>query len=1023
MILKVEQMGKAALLAGGLLFSQIGSAQTNALNMEKPALLRHGIEQYQQGHYLLAAQSFDDFLRTVDLPAQNKAALVTDAHREQAAFYKVLSEINLGNPEHIRQAQAYVAAQGNAAFKQRAAFELAKHFFRAIDHEQTIYYYELAGVDNLTNAEVADAKFEMAYSYFLNQDFAKAKNLMAAIKDMPGHKYYNASNYYYGLLSYNDGFYDEALTSFQRVKHVPEYQDILPYYETEIYYFKGDYDKVLENAHQYLGKEKKLYYDKEMHLITAQTLFEQKKYAEALPYFRHFYNNSERVRKEVLYEYGYTFYQLGQYSEAIDKFQQLSNQQDSLGQGAMYLLGDCYLKTNDKKGARNAFGLCSEMDFNAGQKEAASFLYNKLSYELGFESLATRGFGTFIKEYPASRFNGEARSLLSSLLIKSSNFAEAYTLLSESPNLDGSAKRIFQQAAVGRGLQLMQNKDYEEAKAAFDASLQYPENTAMEAVAYFWKGEIAYQQNQFQESAQYTKAFLSKVKGIEAATAAISSKANVQNANVNLGYAGLKSSNFSEAKAAFNEAQTAGGTTANESIIRQADAAFMQKEYEEALRLYERSITANSGDPDYARYQKALILGLQDKDVEKIEILKTLSNKNNSALRWDAALELASAYLDQDKNKEAIALLEKVQSGNATALQKSKAAYQIAYAYQDAGQNQKAINAYQQFIKQNPTASERAAAIAALKTLYVAEGNPEVYAKFVRAENLQESDPNSLEETYYDAADNEFSAGRYEKAVALFDKYLQEYPNGSQVAKSLYYRAESYTQLKKDEKALADYDALLAKGWSEFAEDAALKAADISIKDGNLAAAKRYYDLLKSHNASPSATQHAGMMKLAFAEKDYAGTEQWADQVLADSEAEALLKAEAQLYKAKSLQLRQSDASALSLYRNLDKSNQGAISAEARYRIAEILFAQKNNAEAEKAASYAAQASGGEEYWVIKNYLLLADILADNKDYFNAKATLQSIVSNASDAALVQEAKTKLEKIKTLEKAKSKLAD
>ncbi len=105
-----------------------------------------------------------------------------------------------------------------------------------------------------------------------------------------------------------------------------------------------------------------------MQLLTGQTLFEQKKFKEALPYFEYYYENSEKIRKEELYELAYTYYRLDKWSQAIEKFQPLSNAQDSQGQTSMYLLGDCYLKTGIKK-ARNAFGVCADMDFNASQKK------------------------------------------------------------------------------------------------------------------------------------------------------------------------------------------------------------------------------------------------------------------------------------------------------------------------------------------------------------------------------------------------------------------------------------------------------------------------------------------------------------------------------------------------------------------------------------------------------------------------------------------------------------------------------
>jgi thioredoxin-like negative regulator of GroEL len=74
--------------------------------------------------------------------------------------------------------------------------------------------------------------------------------------------------------------------------------------------------------------------------------------------------------------------------------------------------------------------------------------------------------------------------------------------------------------------------------------------------------------------------------------------------------------------------------------------------------------------------------------------------------------------------------------------------------------------------------------------------------------------------------------------------------------------------------------------------------------------------------------------------------------------------------------------------------------------------------EAEDAASKNIKLSAGNDYWVVKTYLLLADILIKEKDYFNAKATLQSIIQNAKTDALKAEAQQKLDELKTLEGSK-----
>ena len=77
--------------------------------------------------------------------------------------------------------------------------------------------------------------------------------------------------------------------------------------------------------------------------------------------------------------------------------------------------------------------------------------------------------------------------------------------------------------------------------------------------------------------------------------------------------------------------------------------------------------------------------------------------------------------------------------------------------------------------------------------------------------------------------------------------------------------------------------------------------------------------------------------------------------------------------------------------------------------------------EAEKSAFEVISKSGSYEDWVAKSYLLLGDIYFKQKDYFNAKATYQSIFDNTSVEAIRKEAEAKLQDVKEAEKKTQKI--
>jgi TolA-binding protein len=1013
-------------------FSPDAIAQIPVSNRSEDILLRHGIEQFQQGHYVLASKSVTEYLNQQIQPAEsrNKETLLLSV--QQARYILALSNLKSGKAGSIDEITEYIGLTTNPVYRQRAAFALAQYYFQHNNLPAAIANYEIAGIDNLSNSEIADAKFELAYSYFNERRFEQAMPLFAIIKELPEHKYYVAGNYYYGLLAYNEKNYKEALKSFERIHNQEEYKDIVPYYEAEINYFQGNYDKVLQLSGRYLRKKDPLFYDKEMQLLTGQTLFEQKKFAEALPYFEYYYDHSDKIRKEELYELAYSYYRLEKWPQAVEKFQPLSNTKDSLGQTSMYLLGDCYLKTGDKKGARNAFGLCADMDFNPSQKEAASFLFAKLSYELGNEGIATRKLYEFVKQYPNSTFNTEAKTLLTGLFAKSSNYSEAFAIMNDMAVKDNATWGVYQQVAVGRALQLMQNNQLNAADSVLSLSLQQPVQDTYEAIAYFWKGEIAYREKRYPQAVQYSQTFLSRVNGVEDAVRRISAQATVQNANLNIGYAQLESENYGSARDAFASAQQSrsngySDVLAANAIVREADAMFMQKDFDKAAHLYDKAIASGAENPDYARYQKSLIYGLQGKQQEKMEILNTIIQKQPASdYKKDAQYELAVSYLEADRNTEAIGLLKSLAENTANPDNlRAKSLLKLAYAYQESNRNNEAIEAYKLYVADYSSSSDRSAATDALRNLYIATGQPEQYAAFLKDNNMPSANDASVEATYYAAAQTEYGNSNWEKAAQGFTKYLDQFPNGSQAVKAHFYRGESYYHLKDKTKALADYDAVLAGGWSDFSDAAALKASEIAMQQKDYAAAQKYYGSLRNAAMDNGTLQKAysGLLKTAYEKEQFSDADAYADTLLSLPELNASMLNEAQLYKAKSLQKNNKLEEARNLYQVIDKKNIGAASAEARYRIAEVLLAQKKMKEAETQASYAAQASGGHDYWVVKSYILIADILTEQGDYFNAKATLQSIVKNAGDKELKEEATRKLEQVKALEKNKSKLTE
>ncbi|MEO6830690.1 MAG: tetratricopeptide repeat protein [Chitinophagaceae bacterium] len=974
-------------------------------------------EAIAQRLYALAAQDARTAISTDISGIQSDWHQISNRDR----YIEVSSLLKINAPHALDSALVLLPKFIEKPYHDRLSLAIARHYFLQEKLVDAIPFYESAGIANLNNVEIADAKFELAYCYFNNRQFVAASNLFAIMKEVPG-KYYGPGNYYYGLLAYNDGDFKSALTSFNRIKKEPIYKPVVPYYIAELYYYMGQRDKALEAALKLIAEPEKQYYDNELHLLAAQCLFEDGRYGDALPYFESYYQNTEKIRKEELYEMGYAYYRVNEWKSAIAKFKPLSASQDSLGQTAMYLLGDCYLHTGEKESARNAFGICASMSFNAGQREAALLLNAKLSYELGYADDAMHSVNALLSDFPNSKFSPEARALQSQLYLASNNFKEAYEAIEKSGNEIPNAQAIRQRAAYGYAMQEMQKQELAEAGSLLDVALANNVDAGYNAAAIFWKSELSYRQHQYQITAENAQLFLNN-ESAQRLAENLSPTATKAHAALNLGYASLALKNFKEAQKAFAIAKAStqnAGTNSNASL-READALFMQKNFAAAAPIYASQMNGRGSDADYARLQSAIIAGLRGDNATKTQLLLGLiSAFPASPYGSEARFELGIVQLADNKYNDAIATLQPLVALRNPVFA-AKALLKIGTAEQQLSQDDKAIESYTSLIRDWKDAPERNDALQAIKSIYISRNQPDAFTKLVHDFNLPPLSEEELSNTYYNAAEAQYAASNWAGAETGFAKYLNLYPQGISAGKALYYLANSQYNLKKYTSALLGYNTVLQGNWGEFSGDAVRRAAELSMADSNYAKASSFYQLMAAHanSSADRSIAYTGLMQSAAKMKDNASAARYADTLLSlDATMLPALKDEARMYKVREKFANAQDAEALILVDSLKESPNNIVAAEARYYAAQHLLNVRKLKEAEAAASDNIKKSAGLDYWVIKSYLLLGDILVQEKDYFNARATLQSVAQHASIPALKEEAKQKLESLKTTESTK-----
>jgi len=888
-------------------------------------------------------------------------------------------------------------------------FQLGEYYYRQEKFPEATERYEQANIANLSNREIADMQFHQGNSYFVQQQFAKAEPLFNSIRQVKDDPNYIDANYYYGFLAFRDKNYNEALQSFKIVENEKNYQTIVPYYIAQIYYIQGKKEEAIAYAGQKLKKGSS-YYDVEMNQLLGHAHFERGEFTEALPYLEAYVNKTKKVRREDLYELSYCYYQAKQYPKAIEGFKQLSGKEDTLSQHAMYMLGDAYLKTGQKSNARNAYLFCASNSSNSALKEVSKYNYAKLSYELGYQDEALNSLQSFLTDYPNSTYNKEAKELLVSVLANTSNYADALNLLQTVDKPSESVKKLYPRILFGRATEYINDGRLAEADALLDKALKDPANAAVLPYINFWKGEIAYRNNRIDDAIRYYNNYVT-------AGSPASGEANPANAKYNLGYSYLRKENYPAALSFFepvgkNASLNSDGIT-QDAYIRTADCYYMNRDYTRANAMYGTVIKYSWPAEDYATFQQAMIAGIKNPG-DKINLLNTMNRKfPTSSLVTDANMEIAKGYMSQERFKEAIPYLNNIIKEQGNSSQKPQAYLRLGICYYNLNNTGEALNQYKTLIAQYPNSEEANDALDDVKTISVETGKTGDYVDFMKKAGKPLS-VDAEDSLTFSAAEAQYENGNVTASLNAFNNYLQKFPDGAHTVDANFYRGESYNSKGDWNNALNGYEAVVAEAPNKYAEKSALTAARIYFFESkNYAKAETYYAQLKQFTTTQENKLEAmrGLLRSQYQQQKWTDAVNNAKDLLNQKGSSSDDKALANMAIAKSYQVGGQYDLAIANYKTVVTINKSALAAEARYEIANSWFAVDHLSEAEKAAFETINKSGSYDYWVTKSYILLGDIYFKEKDYFNAKATFQSIVDHSINMELKTEAQTKLSKV------------
>ena len=977
-----------------ILVQSFAFGQQTQKDSDPLAKFKKGKELFDNRFYGAAEQAFNDYLDTKD---NNKDL------RANAEYYIAISAMELFQDNAEALLNRFVQEYPENPKARLANYYLGKFEYREKNYEKALAAFEKVDPSDLSDNELGEFNFMIGYSYFRKKDYAKAKSYFAKVKDIPGANMAIAS-YYYGNIEYMDGDYKGALFEFEKIREDKKFKTVVPVYIMQIYLLQGDYNKVISLGEQALKDTKTDKYE-DIKLFVAEAYFVQKKYDKAVEYYKSY---TGTLTEHHLYQLGYAQMQLEQYADALANFNGITINEDSLGQDVSYNIGNASLKTGDKEKARAAFQFAAGLNFVPAIKEISLYDYAKLSYELNFPKESIDAFKKFLNDYPESKHADEAKEILAQILVSSESPKEALDILESIHNRSTRLNEAYQRILYMYGESLFSNHQYSDALGYFSKSLQYPENRKIKALAFFWAGESRYKTGDIDKALTNYKTFLSIDESRETPY--------YSPAYYNVGYCYFKTENYINARTYFvkylDEDKENGKTPRYvDAILRKADCNFALKDYAQALDGYNNIIDMQAPESDYALYQKGLILGLQNRDNDKISTLELVPK--TSPLADDALFEIAETYKNNENYDKAISEYKSLNYNYPKNPYFIAAELNIGQIYVNMNQDNKAIPIFRNIMQQYPHSSQARQAMKNIQNSYISRGMTDSLETFYGSLPGGSAKSTQQDSILYASAFSNIANGDCNAAERSFRRYLDKYPKGFFSVDAHYYSADCEFKNSQNAQAIDDYNFVIANSPNSYMEQSLKNDASLCFNEKNYQLAyQRYKQLEEIANQKENVLlAFNGELRAGFNLNMYNETIETGNKILNLAYADADSKHAAQYYIAKSeLDLNQLDL-ALPNFDAVYKNDKSEIGAESMYNVAYINFQQGKYKDAQDLIYSLKDRYDIYDYWKAKAFILSADISEKTGDNFQAKSTLKSIIDNYEGEDLKKIAQNKLQEI------------
>lgn len=882
-----------------------------------------------------------------------------------------------------------------------AAFGYGKYLYSKGNYREASRWFSEVEYNNLKKIDFPEFFFKSGHSYFMTGENDKAIAAFRRIKD-ERNLYSDAALYYYSHIEYENRNYTTASIGFERLRNNPNYSSLIPYYSLQIAFIQKNYDKVIKEGTDFIKYTTDNRKNEILRLLSEAYLYKND-YPNARNYFNLYEKGVGKLSREDNFLKGYIQYNNKEYAEAAKSFDAAATIRDSLTQHCYYYSGDCFIRSNNKQEALSAFMKASKLNYDPDIQEGSFFNYAKLALELKDDE---KPVNEYLQRYPDGNKNNELVTYLATSSAKKGNYDDALSLLKEIKYPSLSEKEAIQNIAYVAGLDLMGKKQYNKAIEMFEFSIENANmNNEIVSFAKYWTGEAYFQMEDYRSALPMYESMV--------ATSSFKNTKEYKMAHYSIAYSYFKQQNYDEALRWFKTFNTLENKSTRKTIYladsynRLGDSYFKKRQFPFAIDNYKMAENLNLSNADYSAYQRSVSTGFTLGADAKIEsLLKIPKAYPKSSMLPAVYFELGRTYQQMMKSNEAVSSFNKIIDSYKSSPFYSRALVEMGLLELNNGNSEKALAYYQQVVEKSPDSPEAKDALEGVKNIYLEQNRMDEY--FAYANRIGKTIKSSAEKDslIFTAAERQYQTGNYNEALPAMQRYLENFPNGTNVLAANYYLADCLIKVKKYTEALNSLNYVTSQPSNQFSEAAWSASGEAYFYLENYTRAASSFEHLKKIAQSTGYILQAevGMMRSYAALNNFAKASVPAARLLVSKGISADLIAEANLIKGRNLQELNKFNEAIVQYKSLTKNLKNPVGAEAQYRTIECYYALSKYEDAEDAV-YDLAESKTSQYWIAKSFIILGDIYVKRKDFNQAKATYKSILDGykLKDDGIIEE--------------------